>query len=126
MTTRSAASLVLLAAVALGTGAVAAPPTPSVWDMELLQRYPTAKTYDQARDADLRKLRAELDRRKAIVAQSERMRAMYADPDLCLVFEPPSRLQALEATSKTYRQLAADLEADIAKIEDRLRAERAR
>src|SRR5580765_8679312 len=84
MTTRSAASLVLLAAVALGTGAVAAPPTPSVWDMELLQRYPAAKTYDQARDADLRKLRAELDRRKAIVAQSERMRAMYADPDLCL------------------------------------------
>ena len=124
MTTRSVASLVLLAAGALGTGAVAAPPTPSGWDIELLQRYPTAKVYDQARDADLRQSRAELDRRKAALARAERLYRASTDPDLC--FPNHSALQALDAERVSYRQLVADLDADIAKIEARFRAEKVR
>jgi len=85
MACRFFASVVLLAA--LGT-AVAAPPTG--WDQELLKRYPSAKAHDKARDATIKEMRVDLDRRRAALATAEEARKDFLDTYEPYDNRPPS------------------------------------
>ena len=128
MTTKFTAVLVLAAAA---LGAAAAPPKDGGWDQELLRRYPTAKAHDKARDATLQEMRNELVRRRMDLAAAEEQRQeflAYYDPPSG---RPPSGrllqvLESMETKCETRRALVTEQEAQIAKREDRFRAERVR